>query len=256
VRTIKPGFYKNEQLAECSVWARYIFPGLWMLADRAGRLEDRPKRIKAELLPFDRMVVEPLLRQLEQARLIYRYKTAAGKFIQIIKFVEHQYPHYTEKPSAIMPPELPEFGFLEGGTTPGIDTPLSPVDNPLLFLSIGKPLKEKKGATAPKEKTNDSGSLELPDWLPAKDWQAFVDHRKKLRRPMTAEAQRRAIARLDAFRQRGIDPAYVLDETIANGWQGLYEPKNGIDKPIDFEKLVRELQERDEEMERIRNATP
>ncbi|MCX8018393.1 MAG: hypothetical protein N2690_10910, partial [Rhodocyclaceae bacterium] len=57
-RNIKPGFYKNEDLAECSVWARLIFPGLWMMADRDGRLEDRPKRIKAELLPFDAVDVD------------------------------------------------------------------------------------------------------------------------------------------------------------------------------------------------------
>ena len=31
-RNIKPGFYKNEDLAECSLTARFIFPGLWMLA--------------------------------------------------------------------------------------------------------------------------------------------------------------------------------------------------------------------------------
>ena len=60
-RNIKPGLYKNEDLAECSVWARYIFPGMWMLADREGRLEDRPKRIKGELLPYDSIEVEPLL---------------------------------------------------------------------------------------------------------------------------------------------------------------------------------------------------
>jgi len=33
--------------------ARLLYPGLWMLADREGRLEDRPLRIKAEILPYD-----------------------------------------------------------------------------------------------------------------------------------------------------------------------------------------------------------
>lgn len=118
-RNIKPGFYKNEELAECSVWARLIFPGLWMLADREGRLEDRPKRIKAELLPFDGQDVDRLLAELERHGFIERYRNEDGSFIQISKFLEHQSPHYSEKPSAIKPPKLPENGGDELQETPG-----------------------------------------------------------------------------------------------------------------------------------------
>lgn len=107
-RNIKPGFYKNEDLAECSVWARFIFPGLWMLADREGRLEDRPKRIKGELLPFDSQDVDPLLNELQATGFLVRYRNADGAFIQISKFSTHQNPHYSEKASVIKPPELPE----------------------------------------------------------------------------------------------------------------------------------------------------
>lgn len=113
-RNIKPGFYKNEDLAECSIWARFIFPGLWMLADRDGRLEDRPKRIKAELLPFDTQDVEPLLRELaskadsEGVPFIVRYEIDGVRFIQISKFSKHQTPHYSEKASGIKPPPLQE----------------------------------------------------------------------------------------------------------------------------------------------------
>lgn len=106
-RNIKPGFYKNEDLAECSVWARFIFPGLWMMADREGRLEDRPKRIKAEILPFDSQDVEPLLRELAAMKFISRYERDGIKVIQIAKFTVHQAPHYSEKASDL-PPEFPE----------------------------------------------------------------------------------------------------------------------------------------------------
>lgn len=108
-RNIKPGLYKNEELAECSIWARFIFPGLWMLADREGRLEDRPKRIKGELLPFDSQDAEPLLRELAARGFLIRYENDEGRFIQITRFKKHQFPHYSEKPSAIKPPPLPEY---------------------------------------------------------------------------------------------------------------------------------------------------
>lgn len=107
-RNIKPGLYKNEDLAECSIWARYLFPGLWTIADREGRLEDRPKRIKAELLPFDTQDVEPLLRELSDRGFVVRYRIDGVSYLQISKFSKHQTPHYTEKPSLIKPPPLQE----------------------------------------------------------------------------------------------------------------------------------------------------
>lgn len=104
-RNIKPGFYKNEDLAECSVWARLIFPGLWMLADREGRMEDRPKRIKGELLPYDSVEVDPLLDELARFGFILRYELDGQRFIQICKFAEHQTPHIREQASSIPAPD-------------------------------------------------------------------------------------------------------------------------------------------------------
>lgn len=103
-RNIKPGFYKNEDLADCSVWARLLFPGLWMMADREGRLEDRHKRIKGEIFPYDNVDADALLNELQDRKFLIRYQNDEGSYIQILKFKDHQNPHYSEKPSAIKPP--------------------------------------------------------------------------------------------------------------------------------------------------------
>jgi hypothetical protein len=124
-RNIKPGFFKNEDLAECSPWARLCFIGLWMLADRAGRLEDRAKRFKAELFAYDSVDVEPLLKELARYGFIVRYEVDGRRFIQVSKFHEHQSPHYTEKESVIPPPPLPESDehedLKDSKKTPGVD---------------------------------------------------------------------------------------------------------------------------------------
>lgn len=103
-RNIKPGLYKNEDLAECSIMARYIFPGMWMLADREGRMEDRPKRIKGELLPYDNADVDALLEELVRFGFILRYEVDGARFIQVLKFAEHQTPHIREVASTIPAP--------------------------------------------------------------------------------------------------------------------------------------------------------
>lgn len=103
-RNIKPGFYKNADLAECSIMARFLFPGLWMLADREGRLEDRPKQIKGEVFPFDNVDVNSLLDELSAAGMLIRYAYKEKRYIQISNFLKHQRPHNNETAS-----EIPEF---------------------------------------------------------------------------------------------------------------------------------------------------
>lgn len=103
-RNIKPGIYKNEDLAECSLLARYTFPGLWMLADREGRLEDRPKRIKGELFPYDNFTstdIDSCLNELKKWGFINRYEIEGLKIIQIMNFLEHQNPHGKEADSVL-----------------------------------------------------------------------------------------------------------------------------------------------------------
>lgn len=104
-RNIKPGFYQNDELAACSLMARFIFPGLWMLADREGRLEDRPLRIKAALLPYDNANTDELLDELAEHAFIVRYTIGDSRFIQIAKFQKHQNPHCKEAASIIPGPE-------------------------------------------------------------------------------------------------------------------------------------------------------
>jgi DNA-binding MarR family transcriptional regulator len=103
-RYIKPGLYKNEHLAECDPLTRLLFTGLWCMADREGRLEDRPKRIKAELLPYDNADVDAMLNDLSAHGFIQRYEVDGGRYIQIVNFTKHQRPHTNEVQSTIPEP--------------------------------------------------------------------------------------------------------------------------------------------------------
>lgn len=99
-RNIKPAFFLNDELAELEPFARLLFIGLWCLADRDGYLEDKPKKIKASLFPYDDIDVDDLLNKLN-GKFIKRYKVNDGKYIFIFNFKKHQNPHYSEKTSEI-----------------------------------------------------------------------------------------------------------------------------------------------------------
>lgn len=100
-RNLKPGFFKNEALAEVPFEARILFAGLWAMADRAGRLEDRPKRIKAEIFPYDRVNVQKMLDVITSHGFITRYESGKNSYIQIVNFEKHQNPHPHEAKSNI-----------------------------------------------------------------------------------------------------------------------------------------------------------
>jgi hypothetical protein len=105
-RNIKPGFFKNEYLAELAPETRLLFIGLWTLADREGRLEDRPRRIRAELFPYDAFDVDLMLSDLASAGFVQRYDVAQkGAYIQIVNFAKHQSPHVNEQAGTIPAPE-------------------------------------------------------------------------------------------------------------------------------------------------------
>jgi len=104
-RLIKPSFFKNERLFDLGYPSMVLFAGLWTIADRDGRLEDRPKRIKAELFPYEEnLKIEALLEGLFHAGFIQRYKSNSHSFIQITKFAKHQQPHWREQASLIPAP--------------------------------------------------------------------------------------------------------------------------------------------------------
>ena len=107
-RNIKPGFFMNDVLAAVQPLGRLLFIGLWTIADREGRLEDRPLRIKAEVLPYDNCDIVSLLDQLETNGFIKRYTVDDADYIQIINFTKHQNPHHREKESEIPAPSTSE----------------------------------------------------------------------------------------------------------------------------------------------------
>lgn len=102
-RNIKPSFFTNEQLVELPFSTRLLFVGLWCLADREGRLEDRPKRIKMAIFPGDEVNVEKAVCDLNEVGFIQRYDVDGEKFIQVLNFVKHQRPHHMEVASVIPP---------------------------------------------------------------------------------------------------------------------------------------------------------
>lgn len=104
-RNIKPGFFSNEHLAEVDFATRLLFIGMWTEADREGRLEDRPRRLKMALFPADNVDIDAMLYSLHDLEFIDRYSVNGRNYIQVVNWAKHQNPHLKEAKSTI--PEKP-----------------------------------------------------------------------------------------------------------------------------------------------------
>src|SRR5262252_3596693 len=127
-RLLRPGFFENEELAALEPHARLLFAGLWLMADREGRLKDRPDVIRSTLFAFEPHVdVATMLQALHKRGFIRRYRgTNRVKCVQIKNFAAHQYPHYREPVTKLPAPR--KSPRLSLGPSPGPSPRPSPLD--------------------------------------------------------------------------------------------------------------------------------
>lgn len=121
IRSIKPELFLNDELAALPPITRLLFIGLWTQADREGRMHDRPVRLKASLLPYDRANVDAMLDALADAGFIVRYQDGDERYIQVVNFERHQVPNIKERESEI---PLYDASTMQARCKHGASTPL------------------------------------------------------------------------------------------------------------------------------------
>lgn len=209
-RNIKPSIFKNEILGTADPLLTILFEGLWCEADRDGRLEDRPLRLKAEILPYRNDAdVDTMLNWLSLNGFIARYEAQNTKVIQVLKFSDHQRPHNNEVASVL--PSMDAIKHNQGK----------------------KPAQPRKKALRSDSLLSDSGSL-IPDTtmreprafdpnsisgLNLEAWSQWVEYRAERKPAIKPASMQAAAEELAAF---GIDQLAVVKKSIAAGYQGLF----------------------------------
>jgi hypothetical protein len=169
-RNIKPGFFTNEELVELPFSTRLLFIGLWTIADREGRLEDKPKRIKMHLFPADELDVDAALNELQASGFLKRYEVDGARYIQVLAFRKHQNPHRDERPSEIPP--------MDGHGASTVQAPCEHDANPADSLIPDSPIADSSTESSapaqpepkpetPQRRSTDATATRLPaDWTP------------------------------------------------------------------------------------------
>lgn len=91
IRTIKPEFWQNESLANCSAHARLLAIALLQLADSKGRFRWIPMQVHAHAFPFEPDVdLMALAEELVKIGYINLYDYEGKRYAEIPKFLKHQ----------------------------------------------------------------------------------------------------------------------------------------------------------------------
>jgi hypothetical protein len=193
-RNLKPGFFKNYELADAGMACQLLFQGLWCLADREGRLEDKPRLIKAEIFPYYDVDVNRELTVLARLKFIDRYVIDGIAVIEVCNFKKHQNPHHTEKPSTLPAKLIQEAGNPHEIKTPDnngeltVNSPLvdgeyladSLIPDSLLLIpdSLIPELEAPPGKNEKSKKPKATATRLPTDWMPSDEEIAFCQAEK------------------------------------------------------------------------------
>jgi hypothetical protein len=90
IRTIKPEFWIDERVGECSPTTRLLFIATWNFADDNGNLERSAKQLKAQAMPYDSIDCEDLILELIRLGLLEEYSANGNNYLHISNFDKHQ----------------------------------------------------------------------------------------------------------------------------------------------------------------------
>jgi hypothetical protein len=93
IRTIKPGFFRSEDVSALPLRARLTWIGLWTQCDDQGRTKDNTKLIKADVWPLDQVsladIEEDLMTLAAHGRIV-RYEVDGRRYLEITNWGDHQ----------------------------------------------------------------------------------------------------------------------------------------------------------------------
>ena len=107
IRSVKPDFFLDFELAKLSLASRLFFIGLWTQADVEGRLKDDPEKLKVQIFPWDKVNSDKLLSELHP-KFIIRYEVSGVRYIQIRTWKAHQRINGKEADSSSQLPPVPK----------------------------------------------------------------------------------------------------------------------------------------------------
>ncbi|SST04577.1 Pyocin large subunit [Acinetobacter baumannii] len=123
---------------------------------------------------------------------------------------------YTQKRDDTEKGNIPKNGSLNAPKNGSLNVPKNGSQNQSLETNNES---KKKGFDAKKES--------IPDWLDREIWFNWIDYRNEIKKPLkTKKTFELQVKFLLQCLEEGYSPEEIINQSITNGWQGLFKPKN------------------------------
>jgi predicted phage replisome organizer len=109
-------------------------------------------------------------------------------------------------------------------------------------IEIDKEIEEEKEIKKEKKKRNKEVVTYVPDVLLNQTINDFIASRKK-KSPMTDKAIELIIKKLDEMTNDNDEKIQIINQSIMNGWKGIFPLKNGYNKKPTTEEYAKKLEE-------------
>ncbi|KCB41315.1 hypothetical protein L539_3612 [Bordetella hinzii 5132] len=198
IRTIKPDFWTDEKVTECSMSARLLFIGIWNFADDNGNLQRSAKKVKMQVFPADAVDCEPLIQELIAHGMLIEYSVSGDLFLHIKGFKKHQVINRPSKSN------IPQPSFNDGSLS---DTGI------VIDGREGKGKEEDKDPPNPPSQGGDEANPPSAD---------------------KPKRERKERCTLKTF----IDRCRQAGETAISGYEPLRKYVDGVGLPMEFVQLA------------------
>ncbi len=93
IRSIKPSFFRSEDVSALPLRARLTWIGLWTHCDDQGRTKDNARLIKGDVWPLDNVSLRDIEQDLDTLAAhgrIVRYEVDGKRYLEIVNWHAHQ----------------------------------------------------------------------------------------------------------------------------------------------------------------------
>jgi len=208
-RYLKPGVRDSEAIDSLSPLAETLFYRLLVTVDDFGRYDGRPAMVKAHCFPVKDMTAAKcaaLLDELHGAGLVHIYTVDNKPCLQMCKWDNVPRAKESKYPA----PDDDCTHLHTSASKPRTNLPLTGT--------------ETETETGNRNRKAPEGAPDVfPEGLDARSWDRWVSYRKeigKALKPASINSAQQALAK------HGDQQAAVVEQSIANGWQGLFALKS------------------------------
>jgi hypothetical protein len=225
IRSIKPDFFRHEALQDAEIanpgkYPMMVFAGLWGHCDSKGRFEWRPRQLKLDILPFLPFDMAETLEILAKSGMVNRYEVDGKSYGEIPTFEKHQRLSGKEVTEGEKHPE-------PNGEATGKQSGSNRDEQE---SQEGKGREGNRNGVNPapdKPARFDPVAMPLPACLHPTDWSAWISYRRARKLTTAEPTMLKQLQFLTECNARGQPPAAIINASITNGWQGLFEQKAG-----------------------------